>query len=397
MKKYRLPQWVSWQRLSFAVFAFFSASIVLLLHLASLAPQLSQTEKSTLIGSQHWNAIVNDPLHAPLKLLQWLTRFAPQSHVIFIDRLPSVALALLSLVLFIYILRNWYGPRSTIFGFSLLVASAWFLHIGRFAGTDIEYLAGVLSLLAVHIGLNDQENRRSISYIWLVTNLVLLFIPGFVWFVILNALWQRTELVILWQSLKPVWNRICWLFLAVIGLAALIISFIRTPHLILTWMGAPTHFASWQLLLKQLANTVLAFVYRGPHNPQLWLGRLPLLDAFLSIMLAAGIVFYIQHWQAERTRILFSYLLLGIILISLGGDVRLSVIVPIIYLVIVAGIAYVLRFWLSVFPSNPVARRAGISIVAFVVALSCFYNLQQYFIAWPHNPETVHVYRHVSP
>lgn len=397
MKKFRLPQWVSWHRLSFAAFALISAFVFLLLHLAALAPQLSPTEKTTLASSANISAIINNPLHAPLKLLQWLTRFAPHTHTLFIDRLPSVGLALVSLVLFIYILRRWYGPRSTVFGFSLLVASAWFLHVGRFAGTDIEYLSGILGLLAVHIRLKDQEGRRGIDYVWLLTNLVLLFIPGFVWLVILNSVWQRAELVVMWQNLQPIWHRLVWIAMAAIGLAALTVSFIRSPHLILTWLGAPSRFASWQAPLKQLTDTVAAFVYRGPHNPQLWLGRLPLLDAFLSIMLIAGIVFYIQHWRAERSLMLSSYLLLGIILVSLGGDVRLSVIVPIVYLIIVAGIAYVLRFWLSVFPLNPVARRAGISIVTFVIALSCLYNLQQYFIAWPNNPETVHVYRHISP
>jgi hypothetical protein len=357
---------------------------------------LSPTEKTSLASSLHWQAIVNDPLNAPLKLLQSLTKFAPQSHSLIFDRLPSVTLALFSLALFIYILRRWYGPRSAVFGFSILVTSAWFLHVGRFAGTDIEYLAAIISLLAVHIGLRDRENRPAMQYFWLITNLVLLFIPGFVWFVLLNAFWQRAELAIMWQNLQPVWNRIGWLFLALIGLATLSFSFIRAPGLILTWLGAPSQ-SSWQSLLRQLVNTLSAFVYHGPHNSQLWLGQLPLLNAFLGLMLVAGIIFYIQHWQSGRTQVLFSYILLAIILVSLGGDVRLSVIVPMVYLVIVAGIAYVLRFWLSVFPFNPVARRTGIAIVIFVIGLSCFYGLQQYFVAWPHNPETVQVYRPVSP
>ncbi len=271
------------------------------------------------------------------------------------------------------------------------------MHVGRFAGTDIEYLAAILSLLAAHIGLKDQKNQTLVQYGWLIVNLILLFIPGLVWLVFLNTYWQRGELFELWDRLQPIWNRICWIIIATIGIGALVASFVRSPKLIIAWLGAPSHLPSGFILLKQLANTLLAPIYRGPNTPELWLGRLPLLDAFLSLMLVAGIIFYIQNWRAERPRILGSFILLGVLLISLGGAVRLSIIVPLLYVVIVAGIAYVLRFWLKVFPFNPVARRVGIGIVGFAIALSCLYNLQQYFVAWPSNPDTTQIYQRVSP
>jgi hypothetical protein len=158
----------------------------------------------------------------------------------------------------------------------------------------------------------------------------------------------------------------------------------------------PDHFAPWQSTLKQFEDTVQAFVYHGPHNPQLWLGRLPLLDAFLGFMLIAGILFYARHWRATRTRLLLGYFVLGVLLVSLSGAVRLSAIVPIVYLVAIGGVAYVLHFWLNVFPRNPLARGTGIAIVAAIIIFSCLYNVRQYFIAWPHNPEVVTIYQQPS-
>jgi hypothetical protein len=280
-----------------------------------------------------------------------------------------------------------------VIGFVIMVTSAWFLHVGRFVGVDIEYFAGILSLLAIHVGLYDHDKRRFMIYIWLLTNLILLFIPGFIWFILLSLVWQRAELLVAWHKLSPLVNRVGWLILAAIGVGALIWSFVRTPHLIMTWLGLPQHFAAWTTVLRQLADTLGAFVYHAPQNSQLWLGRLPILNIFLIVMLLAGLVFYAKHWQAIRTRMIASYCLLGVILVSLGGPVNLSVIVPVVYLVIVAGIAYILHFWLSVYPRNPLARGFGFALLSAVIAVSCFYGLQQYFVAWPNNPQTIAVYR----
>src|ERR1017187_6604072 len=104
MKKSRLMIWASWRRLSFGVLVIVSALLALLLHLGSLAPSLSPTEKATLGSSSSIHAILTNPLQAPLKLMEWLTTLSPHSSLI-LDRLPSVGLALLSLGLFVYVLR----------------------------------------------------------------------------------------------------------------------------------------------------------------------------------------------------------------------------------------------------------------------------------------------------
>ena len=388
------------RHLGHIVFIFGAVAIVasaLLFRLSSLAPSLSPGEQMTLAATISLHKIIDNPAHLPLKLLEWSTRFAPTHHVLLFSRLPSVVLASISLLIFAYILRRWYGPRTAVFGFVMLATSAWFLHVGRFAGTDVEYLTGILALLAIHIGLYDHDDHPLMLYVWLLTNLALLFIPGFVWFVLLSLVWQRAELLTAWQKLGPLRNRIIWTVAAVVGLVATTYSITRNIQLLKVWLGAPEVFASWQSILRQLVNTLETVVYQGPHNPEIWLGRLPLLDTFSGIMLIAGIAFYIRHWRASRTRLLLSYLVLGIVLASLGGAVRFSVIVPIIYLVAIGGVAYILHFWLSTFPRNPLARATGIGIVVTIIALSCFYNLEQYFVAWPHNEEVVKIYQHPSP
>jgi hypothetical protein len=224
-----------------------------------------------------------------------------------------------------------------------------------------------------------------------------LFIPGFIWFVLLGIILGSSDIVAAWRQLGTWWKRAAWAVIATAALAPMLYTFVRSPNLLLPWLGAPASWPSWQTLLHQFVDTGLALIYHGPHDPQLWLGRLPLLDALGLFALLAGIFFYARHIRATRAQMLLGSFILGIVLISLGGEVRMSVVLPIVYLVIAGGVAYVLHFWLGVFPRNPLARTIGITVVVAVIGLSCFYNLKQYFIAWPHNPETVAVYGKTPP
>jgi hypothetical protein len=113
-------------------------------------------------------------------------------------------------------------------------------------------------------------------------------------------------------------------------------------------------------------------------------------------MALLGVLFYAKHLQAPRTRLLGSMFILGAVLFALGGPVPFTVLVPIAYLFVVAGIAYLLHEWLSVFPRNPLARSLGYGVLALAVTLSCTYNLRAYFIAWPHSRTTVTTF-HVRP
>lgn len=378
-------------RIAAATLGGIATIILTIYHLRSLAPTLSPSERTFVTASSSLHAILFNPTHLFLKLLIFAVHYVPINSTL-AARVPSVGLALLTLGLFTYILNRWYGPRSTLFGFFIFLTSAWFLHAARFAGPDIEYLLAIVALIAVHVGLYDRGHNQLMLYTWLFVNLALLTVPGMVWFVVLGIIWQAGALISGLRSAAPLWSKLAWSFLALAGLAAAGWSLYRIPNLWRTWLGLPQQFTSWRIPIFHFGDTILALFYRAPHNPENWLGRLPILDVFTSVMLIAGIIFYIRHWRATRTHLLTVYFFAGASLIALNGEVSLSVLVPIVYLIAVAGIAYTLHAWLHIFPRNPIARTMGIGIVTLVLLLSCAYNLSQYFIAWPHNAETAAIY-----
>ncbi len=368
-----------------------AAAAVLLYQLVSLAPRLAPGERRALSASSNFVTIVNDPSYAPHKLLLLLVQFWPHGAPLWLVRLPSVLFAFTALAVFVYVLHRWYGRRSMVFGFLILLCSAWFLHVGRYGGFDIDYLLAIVSLLAAHISMDDHKDDTRAWFVWLSANLLLLFVPGLSWFVLISAVWRGRSL---WSALShlSILQRLASGLLALMSFGAIAYSIIRHSQLGLTWLGLPNSVGVLRHFSNNMAQAGLAIIYRGPHNPEIWLGTLPLLDIFLACMFLAGAFFYARHWRATRTHLLAGYTLLGFLLVSLG-IVSYSLILPILYLVAVAGIAYVLHAWLSTFPRNPLARYAGISLVAVVVAASCSYGLAQYFVAWPHNPEVAAIYR----
>ncbi len=394
MKKRRFSVLSLWRPLNLTILACIAALGLMLFRLQSLAPGLSSQERAMQASSASLRLILDNPINAPLKLLHWLSAFGPVRYDLLFARLPSVILVVVGVAMLAYILHRWYGPRSTLFGLALFICAPWILHTGRFAGPEIAYVVGTLALLAIHIGLQDHEGNRLMIYAWMIVNVILLFVPGFLWFVLLNAVWQVFTLAAAWRTLEAVWEKITWSAIALLGAGIATYSIIRSPKLLMPWLGLPVQIDmhTIRVLPSHVVDTVLAIAFRGPHKPELWLGQLPLLDLFLFAMLLGGIFFYATHWRAARTQLLGSYVLLGIILAAFGV-VSIGVFVPILYIIAIAGIAYMLHFWLGVFPRNPLARATGIGLVGLILTLSCAYSLTQYFIAWPHNPETHEAYR----
>jgi len=78
---------------------------------------------------------------------------------------------------------------------------------------------------------------------------------------------------------------------------------------------------------------------------------------------------------------------IAIALITLGS-MTVNVLLPFIYMIIAAGVTYLLGQWMEVFPRNVFARSTGIVLLGFVIALCCVYNFRRYFVAWPTSPTT---------
>jgi hypothetical protein len=275
----------------------------------------------------------------------------------------------------------------------LFATGAWTLHVSRLASFDVLYLCALPTLLLMNVALQRRPNKAYAVYGNILLWGLLLYIPGMVWLLIINAYFQRKAILNGWRHFKRWWQHLLYLLAGAIWLP-LLVQNLRQSGALRLWLGLPADLAPPLTLLKHFVAVFVHLFIRGPQYPTLWLGKAPILDIFTLSMCLIGLYFYIKHWRASRSRLLGSFLLVGAILVALGGPVSLSLLVPLLYIVTATGITYLIQEWLQVFPVNPLARGLGIGLVALALVLACTYNLRAYFIAWPHNEVTRTVFRY---
>ena len=362
---------------------------LLIFRLGNIMPGLSSGEHSFYSLKLGWHGIYNNPLNLPVYSL-WSAVFkflAPVSQ--FWLRFPAALTGGLTIIAFYILLLIWYGPRTAIFGSILFATSAWTLHVSRIADLNVEYLAAMTFFLLSTAILQKKLDGR---YVYWLINLawgLLLYVPGMVFFIGYNLFRQHKEVGFGMSKQTNFVSKILYVLSAVLWVPLIGRYLIRNPKNILNWLGLPRHFASPLHILKEFVAVFYHIFIHGPLLPSLWLDRLPILDIFSVITVLIGGYFYLKHLKATRTHLLAVSLAIGALLIALGGAVSLSVVMPIIYILVAAGLAYLLSQWLGIFPSNPIARSIGYILISLAVAISVIYNVRAYFVAWPHNNNSV--------
>lgn len=357
---------------------------LLFFKLGSLTGGVSASE--TGFSSQpNLHAILQNPLNAQYNLLLLGLHKIGYTNAAAIRSISAV-MGLLCILCFFIILKKWQTTRMAILGTVLFAASSWFLHTARFGSPDV-YMFGLVVLLACGIWLRSGSHKFLAFLVTAVVAASLFYVPGLVWFVVAAIIWQRKLLFGVLKQTSKIWMVVC-ILLAIGALAPLVLAFVDSPSLLKPWLGAPTHWPT----IKQIALNVLhvpeyLFV-RGPNNPSLWLGKLPILDIFTTVMFALGAYAYYLRRKLDQGRLLLGILIIGTVLIALGGPVTITVLVPFVYMVIPAGIALMLQQWFTVFPRNPLARSVGTALLSMAVLFAAFYHINHYFIAWPNAPET---------
>lgn len=354
--------------------------------LGSLVPNLGPQELRQA-APYGLHGLLNNPLFAPYEILRsGIDKLFP-IHGVFLTRLPAVIIGWLAVLSLVQLLRQWYSDRIAFLTVLAFTCSAWTLHTVRHASPSVTYLVATPLLLLTMYGLRRRTNRWLLLGAVLVWS-VLLYLPGMVWLVALALVWQRRRLAQYWQAFTSWRFRLATFMLPVMILPLLIWKLTTNLSLFNTWLGLPNGWAGPYEFAKKLAAAPYHLLGPGPWQPEIWLGKLPLLDVALLATFSLGVIFYIKNGRADRSRLLFSVLIIAMLLSGLAGPVSLSLPYPLLFAFIGAGLTYLLKEWYGIFPRNPLARNAAVWLLGILVAVSCLYNLRSYFIAWPHNRDT---------
>lgn len=360
---------------------------LLLYRLGSLTGGLSHIEAAASAMPVGWHGIYEQPFYLPLKLLRSIVFFLFPDHGQALTRLPNILFGALAILSFGALIRLWHGWRTATLATAMFATAAWTLHVSRLASFDVLYLWALPALMLSHFALRKYHAK---PYVWLGTVMtwgLLLYVPGMVWFVLLDIWLQKSFLLSGLREAGRWWKRAAYVSAALVWLPLIGIELSR-PGSLTTWLGLPSHLASGTELAKQFTAVPVHLFIRGPEYPWLWLGRAPAMDIFVLAVCLMGIYFYATRWKASRSRYLIMLALMGFVLVGLGGPVPLSLLVSLAYVSAATGLTYLLHEWLKIFPNNPLARGVGLGVVSLAVALSCLYGYRSYFVAWPHAAAT---------
>lgn len=380
IKKYWLKNWnviISYGALCLVL------ATALVYKINSLVGGYSAGEISTFNASQNLHGLLDNPLNAPYLVLVKLFSFVLPNTPIS-ARATSILLGAAALIAFYLLVKSWHGLRTAVIATLLIGVSAGFSHTARLGTPDVTQLL-VFVLVAAAFWANQSKNWPALLTCAAIT-LFLIYTPGVILFLVVGLIWKHRTIIQVFKNNVAIAS--IGLLTLLLAFLPLIWSFVKDPSLIKTYLGFPQNLPSPLTYLADLIRVPFHVLVHNQSNPALWLGGSPLLDAFSLAMFLLAIYLYLRHIKLGRSPLFIGLAAVSTVLIALQGAVTITVLLPFIYILIALGVDYVLEQWYIVFPRNPIARGLGQIILIAVIGLSCSYQLQNYFVAWPNASQT---------
>lgn len=384
---------VHWREvISFIVISFI-AFLALSTQINHLVPGQNRFETTTLSSLQKipepWFRAVNAPYMVPAYLTGKII-----DNPLHGARITSAIFGLLSVALFFLLIKLWFNNRIATVGSLLFLTSSWFLHASHQATPFILMVFSLLALFTPLAWFLRTKKHKNLAFVLFAIALSLsTYVPYIPWVVAITM----TVLVIKENKALLKLNSWVIIFSAVIYfalLSPLFISLASHPGQIKELLGLSSQLPTINQYLANIYHGGLMISIKSIPLPEIHLGNLPLLDLFSSAMLFLGLYYYLKRMPKRRSLIILSSLLLLILILALSPNYQLwnVVLLPLIFMCIIAGIVELLNQWFSYFPRNPLARNVGVAIVVIAIGFTCFYHLERYFIAWPNSSDTKSVY-----
>ncbi len=361
-------------------------------HIGDITPGMSPSEIHARDQSRTISQIVNNPLYAPHKLIQYAAHktghHGPQAM-----RLASLLFAMLAVCTFFITLRWWFGTLLAALGTILFATSPWFIIAAHSATPNVLLLMPV-TVFACFLWLEQTTKYQDIATVALtVAAAVGLYTPGVFWIMIIGA-------AVCWPTIRKLtgetskWVPQACIILFVLLITPLLFSIVKDFDLLKQLLFIPTISGrSLSEIGQDIGWAGLTIVWHSRENLANSLGTQPMLNAASVVFGLVGLGWLAAQYRRRRSYFLLFAIIAGLILIGMLRDFTLLLILlPIIYILVTSGLAYLYQEWFKTFPRNPFARILAYSLICLVVLLSAVYGMRYSLVAWPRSAETKEVY-----
>lgn len=376
----------NWYKLFFGLIFIAVFAGLYLYRLGGFVPGNSVYETPKYLGINGVEALFSHIALAPIKVLElgMLKIDEPNSTLL---RLVSVLFVGISFIIFYRLILKWQTHRIAILSTLLFATSTFSLNLGRFTIQDSMYYLLIPSILLIGTWLRSKKHVKRVIYVLPATAL-LLYLPGFILIFLVTLIVFRRRLMAAW--------RFCDVRLRLVGSAIAALLLVPMAYGLVRYPNQITEFLGIDRLTKNGINDVVnrfidmpkELFWSGLIEPHRWLFGTPVIDVVALVFIVLGIYAFGKSEHTLRARLLLSLLLLCWIIISLSNVVTVALIIPLLYVYVAKGMAFMLQNWFIVFPRNPAARNLGAVFLFIPVFLSAGYNIQRYFIAWHDSPKT---------
>jgi hypothetical protein len=241
--------------------------------------------------------------------------------------------------------------------------------------------------------LNYQLIKNKNTWKLLLAGLVFtvaLYSPGIIWsvlgFIVLLPFFMQK--ILEKYNLGKIWTLLATIIVMILPL---FVSFVLHPNNFSHILAGDSQ-TTISSFTHNLQVSLEALFLNGIPDSNLWLVGTPVLNYLTCLLLVFGLVaLFVDKRLKHRFDFLFISLVFAVLALTFVGLPALSLIIPIVYLTAGYGIKFLLDNWYSLFPSNPVARNVGLSLVIFTVILSSGYNIVRYYVAWPKTNDIISV------
>jgi len=369
-----------------------AATIVLILtfQLASRPAGLSDTEAAAGSASQDINAILDDPVNAPYKLLQYVLGLTAAGDI-FPLRLASIAFGIVGLLCFYWLCRVWFGKAIGLMGAAVIAGTPLFLILARHGSPAVMYFS-VIPLMAVYIWNQRTDSHKDLAFLLLMVSAALaLYTPGLVWWLIGAAIIAHSRLKEIFSaaSQRAV---VSGSFLAVLLLVPLTIGLTRNVGSLKELALIPAQIPYMHDLIINIGRMLAGLFVKAPSDQEWLINGVSILSFAQLALLAFGTY---AMWTAAKGKFLAlsGAIILSVILASLNSDASILALgLPALLILVVAGLRFLYIEWRTVFPHNPVAKSLALALMCGVVIVQLLYGLRYGLVAWPQTPSTKTVY-----
>lgn len=384
-----------WRHVAILLVLFFAMYAAYWTAIQSQFPGYSAAEVLTQGSSTSLQAIWNDPLNAPYKLLSWVL-FKVGAHQVWLLRVVSLSLGLLSAVILYYVLRTTFSRRIAVLAGLLYLSSTGFLHAAHVGEPGILQLLGVTILLAfIPLYLHIHNKVVSVS-LGVVVVAMLLYVPVMPWFVFTAAIVFAKKIRQVFSELR-VEQKIAFIFIFLCLITPLVRALIATPSIGLGLLGLPQHLPGVIELAHNAKNLGISLFWHGTGPADSMVVGAPILNGIEIALIVIGVYVQCKKPRLKRNYFILIAMIFMMFIIIFGGGVSYAILTPVFALLMASGLYFLIEQWQTVFPLNPVARIIGVACAVLLVSISVLFHYRSFYVGWPHQKAAHEVFTVPQP